>query len=45
MHGKRAVWGGRAVVRKALYITTLSATRHNDVIRAHYQHLLAEGKL
>lgn len=44
MHGKRAVWGGRAVVRNALYMATLSATRHNEVIRAHYQHLLAEGK-
>lgn len=44
MHGKRAIWGGRAAVRNALYMATLSATRHNAVIRAHYQHLLAEGK-
>ena len=44
MHGKRAIWGGRAAVRNALYMATLSATRHNDVIRAHYHHLLEEGK-
>jgi transposase len=43
MHGKQAVWGGHAVVRNALYMATLSATRHNEVIRIHYQHLLAEG--
>lgn len=44
MHGKRAIWGGRAVVRNALYMATLSAVRHNDVIRIHYHHLLGEGK-
>jgi transposase len=44
MHGKRAIWGGRACVRNVLYMATLSATRHNPVIRAHYQHLLAAGK-
>jgi transposase len=44
MHGKQAVWGGRAVVRNARYMATLSATRHNEVIRILYQHLLAEGK-
>jgi len=44
MHGKRAIWGGRAVVRNALYMATLSATRHNAVIRTHYHHLLDGGK-
>jgi transposase len=44
MHGKRAIWGGRAAVRNALYMATLSATRHNEVIRIHYHHLLDEGK-
>lgn len=44
MHGKRAIWGGRAAVRTALYMATLSATRYNSVIRAHYQHLKKEGK-
>ncbi len=44
MHGKRAIWGGRAAVRTALYMATLSATRYNSVIRAHYKHLKDEGK-
>jgi transposase len=44
MHGKRAIWGGRAAVRTALYMATLSATRYNSVIRAHYNHLKHEGK-
>lgn len=44
MHGKRAIWGGRAAVRTVLYMATLSATRFNSVIRAHYQHLKQQGK-
>jgi transposase len=44
MHGKRAIWGGRAAVRTALYMATLAATRFNAVIRAHYKHLKDEGK-
>lgn len=42
--GKRAVWGGRARVRAALYMGTLVATRFNPVIRDFYQRLLAAGK-
>lgn len=42
--GRRAVWGGRADVRNALYMATLSATRYNPVIRPLYQRLLAAGK-
>jgi len=44
MHGKRAIWGGRATVRSTLYMATLSAVRCNAVIRAHYQGLLEAGK-
>jgi transposase len=44
LRGKRAIWGGRAVVRSALYMSTLVATRYNPVIRGFYQHLLAAGK-
>jgi transposase len=44
MHGKRAIWGGRATVRSVLYMATLSASRYNPVIRAHYQHLIQQGK-
>ena len=39
-----AVWGGRAEVRSALYMATLSAMRYNPVIAAHYKRLLATGK-
>ncbi len=42
--GKRVVWGGRASVRGALYMATLVATRHNPVIRAFYERLLATHK-
>jgi transposase len=43
-HGRRMVWGGRAEVRAALYMATLVATRHNPVIQATYDRLLAAGK-
>lgn len=42
--GKRAVWGGRAGVRATLYMATLVAVRHNPVLRAFYQRLVAAGK-
>lgn len=45
MRGHRAIWGGRACVRNALYLATLTASRFNPIIRAHYQHLLQLGKL
>jgi transposase len=45
LRGKRAVWGGRAGVRAALYMATLVATRFNPVIAAHYRQLLARGKV
>lgn len=44
MRGKRTIAGGRARVRKALYMPTLVATRHNPAIRDFYQQLLARGK-
>jgi len=42
--GIRTIWGGRAPVRRALYMATLVATRHNPVIRAFYRRLLTAGK-
>ena len=42
--GKRRIWGGRARVRAALYMGALVATRHNPVIKAFYERLLAAGK-
>jgi transposase len=42
--GKRAVWGGRANVRAALYMPTVVAVRWNPVLRDFYQRLVATGK-
>jgi transposase len=42
--GKRVVWGGRAPVRAVLYMSTLSAVRHNPVLKAFYERLRAAGK-
>jgi transposase len=42
--GQRRIWGGRAEVRAALYMATLSAMRFNPVIAAHYQRLVRAGK-
>lgn len=42
--GARRCWGGRAEVRTALYMATLSATRHNPEIAAYYARLVARGK-
>ena len=44
IRGKRMIWGGRAPVRVALYLSIWSASRWNPVIREHYQRLLARGK-
>jgi transposase len=44
MRGKRTTWGGRKIVRSALYMVALVATRHNPIIRIQYQKLLTAGK-
>lgn len=44
MRGQRSIWGGRADVRRTLYMATLTAVRHNPVLAAHYERLLAAGK-
>jgi transposase len=41
---QRMVWGGRHQVRTVLYMSTLSATRCNPVLRAFYTRLRAAGK-
>lgn len=41
---KRRTCAGRSHVRKALYMATLTATRHNEQIREFYQRLLRRGK-
>lgn len=42
--GRRKIWGGRADVRKCLFMGTLAAVRVNPVIRAFWLRLRAAGK-
>jgi len=42
--GTRQIWGGRTVVRQALYMATVVAIRHNPVLRPFYARLRAAGK-
>ncbi len=44
LRGRRMVQGGRAEIRKALYLPTLTATRRNPVLRTLYQRMIARGK-
>jgi transposase len=44
MRGRRMIWGGRASVRRVLYMAAVTAVQHNSVIRAFYLRLLAAGK-
>lgn len=44
LRGKRAIWGGRASVRRTLYMATLVAMRHNAKIKVFYDRLCAAGK-
>lgn len=43
--GPRRIQGGRQKLRNLLYMPVLgAATRHNPVLKAHYQQLIARGK-
>lgn len=44
LRGRRMVFGGRATVRRALYMAALVATRFNAVIRGFYERLILAGK-
>lgn len=44
MRGQRGIWGGRAEVRRTLYMATVSAVRCNSVLKEFYERLLAAGK-
>ena len=44
MRGKRTTIGGRSIVRTALYMAALSATRHNPELRSFYLRLVDAGK-
>lgn len=42
--GQRVIWGGRAQVRRTLYMAVVAAMRCNPVIRSFYLHLRGHGK-
>lgn len=42
--GRRTIRGGRAQVRRVLYMAAVVAARFNPILRAFYQRLLAAGK-
>lgn len=42
--GERHISGGRAVVRRTLYLASLSAARYNATLKAFYQRLRTAGK-
>jgi transposase len=42
--GQRHIFGGRASVRRVLYVAALVASRFNPAIRACYERLVAAGK-
>jgi transposase len=44
LRGRRAIWGGRAPVRAALYMAALVATRFNPTVRLYYRRLVEAGK-
>ena len=43
-HGRRSIGGGRAPVRRALYMAALVAARSNHQLKEFYQRLRAAGK-
>lgn len=44
MKGRRTIQGGRARVRKVIYMAALSASRSNPILSAYYQQLVERGK-
>ncbi len=44
LRGKRRIRGGRHSVRTVLFMAALTSVQHNPIIRAFYNHLLAQGK-
>jgi len=42
--GVRVIWGGRAAVRRVLYLASLSASQRNHDMKTFYRRLIANGK-
>jgi len=44
MRGQRNIWGGRAQVRRTLYMAALVGVRYNAVLKEYYGRLVLAGK-
>ncbi len=44
LKGRSSIWGGRAMVRRVLYMAALSASQTNPPLRDFYRRLTAAGK-
>lgn len=44
LKGRRSIWGGRAHLRRVLYMSALSAVTYNSAMKRHYEGLVARGK-
>src|SRR5262245_59945252 len=44
LRSSRCIWGGRAEVRRVLYMAAVAAVRSNPAIRTFYLRLRARGK-
>jgi transposase len=44
MRGKRCVYGGRAALRRGLYMAAITAARHNHILAPFYTRLRLAGK-
>jgi transposase len=42
--GKRRIYGGRGFARRVMYMASLTATRHNEILKAFYERLVQAGK-
>jgi transposase len=45
LRGRRCIWGGRAHVRRVLYMAAMSASNWNPALKAFHDRLKAAGKL
>jgi transposase len=42
--GQRKIWGGRQTIRNVAYMAALTASRHNPILKAFHDKLVAAGK-
>jgi transposase len=42
--GRRTVWGGRASLKRALFMAALAARNHDSAMRALFERLVHNGK-